>query len=99
MHNLLSSYLTNRQQFTVCNNIQSKAGTIVCGVPKGSTLGPLLFSLYINDLPLRANFQVNMFADDTVLLLKNKNKSRLQQQVNQELTFIDEWMKYNRRFF
>ena len=70
MHNLLSSYLTNHQQFTVCNNIQSKASTIVCGVPQGSTLGPLLFSLYINDLLLYTNFQVNMFADDTVLILK-----------------------------
>ena len=90
------SYLTNRQQFTVCNNIPSKARTIVCGVPQGSTLGPLLFSLYINDLPLHTNFQVNMFADDTVLILKNNNKARLQQQVNQELTFIDERTKYNR---
>ena len=96
MHNLLSSYLTNRQQFTICNNIPSKASTIVCGVPQGSTLGPLLFSLYINDLPLHTNFQVNMFADDTVLTLKNKNTAHLQQQVNQELTSIDEWMKYNR---
>ena len=88
--------LTNHQQFTVCNNIQSKARTIGCGVPQGSTLGPLLFSLYINDLPLQTNFQVNMFADDTVLIVKNTNKARLQQQVNQELTFIDEQMKYNR---
>ena len=37
-----------------------------------------------------------MFADDTVLKLKSKNKARLQQQVNQELIFIDEWRKYNR---
>ena len=86
--------LTNRQQFTVCNNIPSKASTVVCGVPQGSTLGPLLFSLYINDLSLHTNFQVNMFADDTVLILRNKNKAHLQQQVNQELTFIDEWTKY-----
>ena len=77
MHNLLSSYLSNCQQFTVCNNIPSKASTIVCGVPQGSTLGPPLFSLYIYDLPLHTNFQVNMFADDTVLILKNKNKAHL----------------------
>ena len=37
-----------------------------------------------------------LFANDTVLILKNKNKARLQQQINQELTFIDEWMKHNR---
>ena len=37
-----------------------------------------------------------MFADDTVLILKNKNKARLQQQVNQELIIINEWMKYHR---
>ena len=96
MHNLLSSYSTNCQQFTVCNNIQSKASTIVCGVPHGSTRGPLLFSLYINDLPLRTNFQFNVFAGGTVLILKNKKKAHLHQQVNQELTFIDEWVKYNR---
>ena len=94
MHNLFYSYLTNRQQFTVCNSIQSKASTIVCGVPQGSTVGLLMFFLYINDLPLHANFQVNMFADDRVLI--PKNKARLQQQVNKKLTFIDEWMKYNR---
>ena len=88
IHSFLPSYLTNRQQFTVYNNIPSKGSTMVCGVPQGSTLGPLLFSLYINDLPLHTNFQVNMFPDDTVLILKNKNKAHLQQEVNQELTYF-----------
>ena len=70
MHNLLSSYLTNRQQFTVCNIIQLKVHAIVGEVPQGSILGLLLFSLYINGLPLYTNFQVSVFADDTVLILK-----------------------------
>ena len=43
---LLSSYLTNRKQFTECNYIKSKVITVVCGIPQGSTLGPLLFSTY-----------------------------------------------------
>ena len=96
MFDFLSSYLINRKQFTECNNIKSKVNTVVCGIPQGSTLGPLLFSLCINDMPLHTNFHVNLFADDTVLIMKNKNINQLQQQVNRELGIIDEWMKCNR---
>ena len=73
VHKLLRSYPKNSKQFTVCINIESQINTIACGVPHGSTLGPLLFSLYVNDLPLQTKFHVNLFADDTVLILKNKN--------------------------
>ena len=52
--------------------------------------------IYINDMPLHTNFHVNLFADDTVLIMKNKNINQLQQQVIQELGIIDEWMKCNR---
>ena len=90
---LLSSYLTNRKQFTECNNIERKVNTVVFGIPQGSTLGSLLLSIYINDMPLHTNFHVNLFADYTVLIMKNKNIYQLQQQVNRELGIIDEWMK------
>ena len=96
MHDLLASYLTNRQQFTECNNIRSKTNTVLCGVPYGSTLGPLLFSLYINDKPIHTTFHVTLFADDTVLLMRNKNINKLQELVNHELRIINDWIKYNR---
>ena len=47
-------------------------------------------------MPLHTNFNFNLFADHSVLILKNKNINHLQQQVNQELGIIDEWMKCNR---
>ena len=47
-------------------------------------------------MPLHTNFHVNLFADDTVLIMKNKNINQLQQQVIQELGIIDEWTKCSR---
>ena len=96
MQDLLSSYPSNRQQYTECNGAQSENNVIKCGVPQGSTLGPFLFLLYVNDLPLHTKFYVNLFADDTVLMLKNRNIDHLQQQVTEQLNGINDWMIYNR---
>ena len=67
VHDLLVSYLANRQQFTECNDIRSKTSAGLCGVLQGSTLGPLLFSIYIYDLPNHTTFHATLFVDDTVI--------------------------------
>ena len=59
------SYLTNRAQFVQIVNVKSDLLSVKCGIPQGSTLGPLLFLLYINDLPNSSDIlQFKIFADD-----------------------------------
>ena len=53
---LIKSYLNDRSQHVEFDNIVSEASTLSCGIPHGSILGPLLFSLFINVLPSILNF-------------------------------------------
>ena len=60
------SYLTDRKQYVFYNGVSSDVENISCGVPQGSVLGPLLFLLYINDLPnISKKLGFYLFADDT----------------------------------
>ena len=62
----IESYLTNRTQKCRVNDHLSNSAPVTCGVPQGSTLGPILFLIYINDLPNCLNHATpRMFADDT----------------------------------
>ena len=92
----LSSYLTNRQQYTVVHQAESSVKSVSCGVPQGTTLGPLLFLIYINDLPNACNLRIRLFADDASLTMSNKSKSLLENHMNNELIKVDKWLKTNK---
>ena len=90
------SYLTVRKQTTEVNTVVSEAETTLCGVAQGSVLGPLLFLLYINDIYKSSSlFALYLFADDTSIILANKNLKELETLVNCELGNVNEWLSLN----
>ena len=80
------SYLSDRQQLCKVNGISSNLQFIKCGVPQGSCLGPLLFLLFINDMPLSLhNSKVTMYADDTSLAYASNSIDDITTAMNTEL--------------
>ena len=67
MINILNDFLTNRKQRVVLNGQYSSWVDIRAGVPQGSILGPLLFLIYVNDLPNGLKSECKLFADGTSL--------------------------------
>ena len=68
-----TSYLTNRSFIVNVGKESSSPGKLSCGVPQGSILGPLLFLLYVNDMPQAVNLELLLYADDTCLIYMGKN--------------------------
>ena len=87
--------MTNRKQVVYVNNTYSRQQDVSCGVPQGSVLESLLFNIYINDLPKISKFETRLFADDTALILSDKNMKSLNVTVNSELIKVEQWLNAN----
>ena len=90
------SYLRDRSQYTFIDGTDSTTSGVNIGVPQGSVLGPLLFLVFINDMPNVLEFLSILFADDTSYLLCHNNLATLIEKNNIELNKADSWFRANK---
>ena len=91
------SYLSGRTQYVTVNGHVSDPLPITCGVPQGSVLDPLLFLIYVNNLPnVSKVMQFYLFADDTSIYFDSDNLFNLLKIVSRELKKVRKWLEANR---
>ena len=90
------NYLRDREQFVSIHGIESGTKKMSCGVPQGSVLGPLLFLLFINDLPNGTEFLTLLFADDTTFQVSDSDLNKLFDVANFELEKASVWFTANK---
>lgn len=97
INDLIRSYLSNRKQYVSINGIDSEMRIIDCGVPQGSSLGPLLFLIYINDFHFcLKETNSGHFADDTYMLFGSKDLKSIETVMNAELKLVSNWLRLNK---
>ena len=85
----MESFLYQRQQRVVCEGEMSSWAPVTSGVPQGSVIGPILFLVYINDLPAKLQSKVRLFADDTIVAVTNETDAAILQK---DLKLLEELM-------
>ncbi len=92
----IKDYLLNRKQYVVYHNAKSNMSSVEIGVPQGSILGPLLFLLYVNELPnISSTLSCIQFADDTSIFIRGRSLPEIASTLNHEMEKITDWLKDN----
>ena len=98
---LLLSYLSERKQFILLGKTTSEQLTVKQGVPQGSILGPVLFLLFVNDMPLHVQKStMDIYADDTTLSSSSNWKTiqSLNQALSLDLCKVERWASENKMY-
>ena len=90
------NYLFEREQYVTINGVNSDKVKVKCGVPQGSVLGPLLFLVFINDLPNVTELFTLLFADDTTFQVSGSDTQKLFEVANIELQKASHWFRANK---
>ena len=91
------SYLSNRTFQVNVESALSDPADLKCGVPQGSILGPLLFLIYINDLPQAVNdCDIRLYADDTCISYKHKAIKTIEEKLNTDFNTLCDWFVDNK---
>ena len=94
--NAISDFLSGRTFNVIVGETKSESHNVTSGIPQGSVLGPLLFVLYINDLPENLKSQVALFADDLKMFAKSSNQNMTQEDINTLVVWQNIWLlKFN----
>ena len=88
--NWIKAFLTNRTQKVRVNGAESEWAPVLSGIPQGSILGPILFSLFVNDLPHQVKSLISLFADDTKIHLPLTEEESTRQ-LQEDLWKLEEW--------
>ena len=94
LHSWITSFLIGRSQVVIVEGSESESAPVISGVPQGSVLGPLLFLLFINDLPDNIGSNTRLFADDWCIVYRTIRDHTYQEALQEDLGRMGRQVRY-----